>query len=114
MASSSLLLGLLLTSFSALGANGDSDESVQGPVVIQHQHQQTQVQETPPPKEGSEDVGHQFGELLEAALKSEFGNGTQQLNNGTFNSFLNSTNHENEEVIGPCLARGAQHRRDLG
>ncbi|KAF5828304.1 Sodium/hydrogen exchanger family-domain-containing protein [Dunaliella salina] len=88
----------LLASLLSILCRGDgTDDSAEGPVVIQQHHPQ-QVQHRPPPSAGgSEDVGHQFGELLEAALKSEFGNGTQRLTNGTYSTFLNSTNHENEE-----------------
>eukprot|EP00983_Pelagomonas_calceolata_P121455 1160803-Pelagomonas_calceolata.AAC.12 len=89
----------LLASLLLVQSRGDSaDDSVQGPVVVQQHHPQEAQQRPPPSTGGSEDVGHQFGELLEAALKSEFGNGTQRLTNGTYSTFLNSTNHENEEV----------------
>mmetsp|Transcript_16111 Transcript_16111/g.43925 ORF Transcript_16111/g.43925 Transcript_16111/m.43925 type:complete len:659 (+) Transcript_16111:144-2120(+) len=105
----------LLASLLLVQSRGDSaDDSVQGPVVVQQHHPQEAQQRPPPSTGGSEDVGHQFGELLEAALKSEFGNGTQRLTNGTYSTFLNSTNHENEEgkmetVLRISAKRDAEH-----
>ena len=51
-------------------------------------------------KKGELEIGHQFGELVETALKHEFGNGTRTTN-GTH--FLNTTSHDTEEVSMLCV-----------
>ena len=100
-------LFLLLLCLSSLTSAAPTNE-VSGPVVVpqrkavDHHHVGTEPDDTSEhhnhqehSKKGELEIGHQFGELLEAALKHEFGNGTRTTN-GTH--FLNTTSHDTEEV----------------